>query len=92
MNRYRTTGVPTAAAMHRSAFSFLARFENNADNIGQLPSVRRRLPGVNRNQKGWRRQSAESRLRAFGATNPANFRIRAMLARVKYGNGDLAWR
>jgi len=68
MNRYRTTRVPAAAGIHRSTFSSSRGLKNNADNVEQLRSVRRRLPGVNRNQKGWRRRSAESRLRAFGAT------------------------
>jgi hypothetical protein len=68
MNRYRTTRVPAAAATCGAAFSSSRGLKNNADIIGQLRGVRRRLPGVNRNQKGWRRRSAESRLRAFGAT------------------------
>src|ERR1700738_882358 len=61
MNRYRTTRVPAAAGIHRSTFSSSRVLKNNADNVEQLRSVRRRLPGVNRNQKGWRRRSAESR-------------------------------
>jgi hypothetical protein len=92
MNRCRTIGVPAAAAMRGTAFSSSRGLENTVDNIGQLRSVRRRLPGVNLNQKGLRRQPAESRrLRLWRDQSRHSMASAAMLARVEYGNGDPAW-
>jgi hypothetical protein len=73
-------------------FFVLARLENNVDNIGQFHSVPCRLLGVNRNQKGLRRQSAEGVGAYLARPKPTHIPTHGKVSSGSYGNGDLAWR
>jgi hypothetical protein len=92
MNRYRTTGVPASAALREAAFSSSGGLKIaliTLDNCTASGAVYPALTAI-RKDCGDNRQKAARR--AFGAIKAdVAFASAAMLARVKYGNGDLAW-